>query len=368
MGEFSLHSVSVRIPAGDYVVVLGPTGAGKTVLLECIAGLLRPDSGEVWLDGENMTAEPPERRGIGYLPQDYALFPHLTVRDNMQFGLRVQRRDAEAAQAVADLAGMLGIGGLLDRYPATLSGGEKQRAALGRALAVRPRVMLLDEPLSALDASTRQQIGAELREIHDRVGITTVHVSHDFEETLRLADRVVLVDRGRIVQIGTPQELFRKPESLFAAHFVRGENIFEGTVRGRATESVVRIGDLDLACRTACRGAVHVMVRPEDLEPLAPEHAERAVNVIRGRIRRVEDRGSATALVTEGHPPITALLGRCAQRRVCLEPGREITLFVDPDRVHVFADETRDGTDRSTHALSGVHINSNRNATRRTEP
>ncbi|OGV73277.1 MAG: hypothetical protein A3K19_14440 [Lentisphaerae bacterium RIFOXYB12_FULL_65_16] len=343
LGAFSLRDVSLHVERGEYFVVLGPTGAGKTVLIECIAGLLRPDAGQVWIDGRDVTADAPESRRIGYLPQDYALFPHLTVRENLEFGLWAQRRLGEASAKVEWLSGLLGIGPLLGRYPHNLSGGEKQRVALGRALAIEPRLMLLDEPLSALDVATREQIGKEIRDIHDRTGITTVHISHDFEETLRLADRVALIRAGQVVQVGTPQDLFRRPASLFAARFVRAENLYSGVVPNGTAAVCVQTGGVDLRCETDLRGPVHVAIRADDVLVLSPDERPAHLNLIEGRIVRVQDRGAMVAVEVSGALDMTALLSRGDWRRLSPSAGAAVTLGFAPEAVHVFRDEEESG-------------------------
>jgi molybdate/tungstate transport system ATP-binding protein len=191
LGEFDLRNISLEVREGEYFVLLGPTGTGKTVLVECIAGLHRPKSGRIFLNGRDITDLPPEERGIGYVPQDYALFPNLTAFENIAFGLRVRKfPEAMVRRKVQELAEWLGITYLLHRLPLTLSGGEKQRVALARALAVEPKVLLLDEPLAAVDEQTRERLCRELKAIQRQTGATFVHVSHNFEETLAVADRI----------------------------------------------------------------------------------------------------------------------------------------------------------------------------------
>ena len=236
--EFRLCDINLEIAAGEYFVVLGPTGAGKTVLLETIAGLHRPRRGRILLAGEDITHAPPERRGIGFVYQDYALFPHLSVAGNIAFGLRLRGMGrGEIEKRVAAIGRLLGIEHLLHRMPGTLSGGEAQRVALARALVIEPRLLLLDEPLSALDPETREGLQRELGRIHRELGTTTIHVTHDFEEAVALGDRIAVLreDRldeglreGRIVQVGRPEEIFRRPASEFVARFVGVRNIFRG--------------------------------------------------------------------------------------------------------------------------------------------
>ena len=223
LGRFELHSLNLEITRGEYFTILGPTGVGKTKLLEIIAGLQTIESGEVWIDNENVSDLPPERRRVGFTYQDYLLFPHLTVRKNIAFGLHNRPR-SERNQRAAEVARLLRIEHLLDRTVLGLSGGEQQRIALARALAPEPRVLLLDEPLSALDPSNRKAVRNELVALHNQLGTTTVHVTHDFEEALSVSDRLAVMNSGEIVQVGPPEEVINRPNSRFVADFFGLEN------------------------------------------------------------------------------------------------------------------------------------------------
>ena len=337
LGEFQLQDIDLDIRDREYFVVLGPTGAGKTVLLECIAGLTWPAEGRIWLGGRDVTALPPEQRQVGYLPQDYALFPHMTVRENLGFGLLVRRRSAEIPAKIARFAELLGLEPLLDRLPSRLSGGEKQRVALGRALAIDPEIMLLDEPLSALDVATRERIGDELRRLHDRTGITSLHICHNFDETLRLADRVALMHQGRIVQVGTPDDILRRPNGLFAAGFVRAENIFAGVADETGPLARLRLGTATLRAAVAFRGALYATIRPDDVEIEPPEAASVGEpNRWRATVERVEVRGDGYALHTMGALPITAFVSRPQWRRCQYAPGSAVSLHLPPPVIHTF--------------------------------
>jgi ABC-type Fe3+/spermidine/putrescine transport system ATPase subunit len=205
LDKFHLHHVDLAINDGEYVVLLGPTGSGKTVILECIVGLNRRHKGKILIDGVDVTHYFPEERNVGYVPQDYALFPNMTVEQNLAYGLRIRRATRSViTEKVTAMLAQLGISGLASRFPVKLSGGEKQRVALGRALLTDPRVLLLDEPLSALDGTTRRDLTARLRETQRSVRGTFLHVCHHLEEALEVADRIVIVRNGRIVQVGTP--------------------------------------------------------------------------------------------------------------------------------------------------------------------
>src|SRR5919197_1594873 len=221
-GEYvALDDVSVEVEAGSLTALLGPSGSGKSTLLRVIAGLERPDSGQVCLDGRDVTDIPPQRRGVGFVFQHYAAFKHMTVWENVAFGLRIRRRPrAEIRQRVAELLELVQLARLGDRYPAQLSGGQRQRMGLARALAVDPKVLLLDEPFGALDARVRKELRVWLRRLHDETRTTTVIVTHDQEEAMDVADRVVVMNAGRIEQIASPRDLYDKPANEFVMSFV----------------------------------------------------------------------------------------------------------------------------------------------------
>jgi ABC-type Fe3+/spermidine/putrescine transport system ATPase subunit len=223
-GAFTLKEITFQVAHSEFFVVLGPTGAGKTVLLETIAGLHSPTRGRVFLGGRDVTLLPPEQRGISIVYQDYALFPHLKVKENITYGLRFRHEFRRTEKNWREVVNLLGIGHLLARYPGSLSGGEKQRVALARALVTQPQMLLLDEPLSALDPGTRKEIEQELKKLHLALGLTTVMVTHNFGEVFALADRVAVILDGALAQVGTPQEVFRSPKSREVARFVGIEN------------------------------------------------------------------------------------------------------------------------------------------------
>jgi sulfate/thiosulfate transport system ATP-binding protein len=240
-GDFAaLDDVSLDVAPGSLTALLGPSGSGKSTLLRIIAGLEQPDAGHVEIDGQNVTAVPPQRRGIGFVFQHYAAFKHMSVRDNIAFGLRIRREPRGAVkERVDELLEIVGLTGWADRYPAQLSGGQRQRMALARALAVRPRVLLLDEPFGALDANVRQELREWLRRLHDEVHVTTVLVTHDQEEAMSVADSLTVLDHGRVQQIGTPRELYERPANPFVMRFL-------GPV-SRIGERLIRPHDLALA-------------------------------------------------------------------------------------------------------------------------
>ena len=221
-GDFTaLDDVSVEVPSGSLTALLGPSGSGKSTLLRVIAGLEQPDSGEVYISGEEATGVSPQNRGVGFVFQHYAAFKHMTVWDNVAFGLAVRKRPKAAIkERVAELLDLVQLNGLAKRYPAQLSGGQRQRMALARALAVEPKVLLLDEPFGALDARVRKELRAWLRRLHDEVHVTTIFVTHDQEEAMELADQIVLMNQGRVEQIGGALDLYERPANEFVMTFI----------------------------------------------------------------------------------------------------------------------------------------------------
>ena len=230
-GAFTaLDQVSVEVPGGSLVALLGPSGSGKSTLLRVIAGLERPDTGTVLLDGADVTSIPTQRRGVGFVFQHYAAFKHMSVRENVAFGLKLRRMPKRDVRArVDELLELVQLGGLAERYPAQLSGGQRQRMVLARALAVRPKVLLLDEPFGALDARVRAELRAWLRRLHDEVHVTSVFVTHDQEEAMELADRIVLMNHGRVEQVGDPRDLYERPANDFVMRFVGPVTSFGGS-------------------------------------------------------------------------------------------------------------------------------------------
>jgi sulfate transport system ATP-binding protein len=239
-GDFAaLRDVSLEVPTGSLTALLGPSGSGKSTLLRVVAGLERPDAGEVLIAEEDVTGEAPQRRGVGFVFQHYAAFKHMTVYENVAFGLRIRHRPrAEIRDRVGELLRLVQLEGFASRFPAQLSGGQRQRMGLARALAVDPKVLLLDEPFGALDARVRKELRAWLRRLHDETRTTTVIVTHDQEEAMEVADRIALMNEGRIEQVGTPRELYERPENEFVMSFVGPVN--------RVGDAWIRPHDLEL--------------------------------------------------------------------------------------------------------------------------
>ncbi|MER3409323.1 MAG: sulfate ABC transporter ATP-binding protein [Thermoleophilia bacterium] len=252
-GDFvALDDVTLEIEEGSLTALLGPSGSGKSTLLRIIAGLERPDRGHVLISGADVTTLPPQKRGVGFVFQHYAAFKHMTVRENIAFGLTVRRRPKhEIRERVDRLIRLVQLEGMADRYPAQLSGGQRQRMALARALAPQPRVLLLDEPFGALDARVRRELRSWLRRLHEEVHVTTLFVTHDQAEAMELADKIALLNRGRLEQVGPPRELYERPRSAFVMRFLGDANVLDG--------GLVRPHDLEIGSQPRA-GALEAMV------------------------------------------------------------------------------------------------------------
>ena len=304
-GQFvALDDASIEVPSGSLTALLGPSGSGKSTLLRVIAGLERPESGTVELDGVDVTRLVPQKRGVGFVFQHYAAFKHMTVRENVAFGLKVRKRPrAEIRTRVDELLELVQIAGWADHYPAQLSGGQRQRMALARALAVEPKVLLLDEPFGALDARVRKDLRAWLRRLHDEMHVTTIFVTHDQEEAMELADQIVLMNQGRIEQAGGPRELYEEPANEFVMGFVGPVN---------------RFGDS--------------FVRPHDLELKIEPNGETTA----GTIERVVHLGFEVRveLVLEDGRDLWAQVTRDEAEELELGPGAKV--FVRPRHSKVF--------------------------------
>lgn len=265
----ALNNISLDFPEGQLVALLGPSGCGKTTLLRIIAGLESSDSGQVILEGEDSTNVHVRERKVGFVFQHYALFRHMTVFDNIAFGLRVRPRatrpnEAEIKKRVTRLLDLVQLGFLADRYPAQLSGGQRQRIALARALAVEPRVLLLDEPFGALDAKVRKELRRWLRTLHDELHITSIFVTHDQEEALEVADQIIVMNKGNVEQIGSPREVYEKPATPFVFDFLGQANRFEG----QNNNGLVQIGEDQIRvplAKDAPEGEVIAFIRPDEL-------------------------------------------------------------------------------------------------------
>ena len=314
-GDFAaLDNVDFEVPSGSLTALLGPSGSGKSTLLRAIAGLDQPDTGSITINGRDVTHVPPQRRGIGFVFQHYAAFKHLTVRDNVAFGLKIRKRPkAEIKEKVDNLLEVVGLAGFQTRYPNQLSGGQRQRMALARALAVDPHVLLLDEPFGALDAKVREDLRAWLRRLHDEVHVTTVLVTHDQAEALDVADRVAVLNKGRIEQVGSPTAVYDTPANAFVMSFLGAVSSLNG--------SLVRPHDIRVG-------------RNPEMAIAGDDDSVRATGVVRATIDRIvvlgfEVRVELTSAAD--HTPFTAQITRGDAEALGLKEGD--TVYVRATRI-----------------------------------
>lgn len=345
-GRFTaLNDITLDFPTGELVALLGPSGCGKTTLLRIIAGLEQADSGQVLLDGEDASSTHVRERQVGFVFQHYALFKHMTVFDNVAFGMRMKPRgqrpsEAKIKEKVHELLNLVQLDWLADRFPSQLSGGQRQRIALARALAVEPRVLLLDEPFGALDAKVRKELRRWLRKLHDELHITSIFVTHDQEEALEVADRVVLMDHGKVEQIGTPEEVYRHPATPFVYGFLGSVNFFHGRVEGET----VRVGEdtLPHEPHDFDHGAeVVAFARPHELDVDANPISTAG---IAARVHRVLAFGVTARVELDGINGSTGLhfeveMTRDRVLELGLKDGQTVRLV--PSRLKVFPQERR---------------------------
>ncbi len=338
LGDFRLEDVSLEIDEGEYMVILGPTGAGKTILLETVAGIHFPDSGKLFLGGRDITKLPPRLRGVGMVYQDYTLFPHLSVAKNIRFGVPYSEIPKTRSEArIAELVELLGIEYLLHRYPGTLSGGEKQRVAIARALITEPEVLLLDEPLSALDTETRGKLREELRRLHRHTHVTMVHVTHSLDEAFLLEHKMAIMNQGEIVQVGEPEEVFRRPTSKFVANFLGVNNIFQGVLTPGKGLSSFAMDGLVILTTSQISGDVHACIRPEDILVSLKPLDSSARNAFQGTIVEVSNTGAVINVGVDVHGVMfTAAITRRSFYDMGLEVGRHIFITFKTVDVHVF--------------------------------
>jgi molybdopterin-binding protein len=340
LGEFSVRDVSLEIRCNEYFIILGPTGAGKTVLLESIAGIHAPDSGRIFLGDREITSTEPRLRNIGMVYQDYMLFPHLTVEDNIAFGLR-QREipPSEQRATVEEMSSLLEIRHLIKRYPGSLSGGEQQRVALARALVLKPEILLLDEPMSALDGRTRERMRRELSRIQRLTGTTIVQITHHFDDVFALADRIAIMRDGRIVQVGETSKVFLHPSNAFVAEFLGIGNIIRGNSSrsGDIARITTRSGPVFYAASSIV-GEVVATLHAEDVILSQAPFASSARNCLSGTVTEVIPFGSTVRIILDVGFPLTALLTRESCCDLQIEPGCNIYATFKASAVHVIPD------------------------------
>jgi multiple sugar transport system ATP-binding protein len=380
-GPLAVDHVDLEIRDGEFMVLVGPSGCGKSTMLQMLAGIVEVSAGSIHIGEQDVTRLDPRKRDVAMVFQSYALYPHLTVRGNLGFGLKLRGAGKdEIARRVDEVARILGLDELLDRKPGALSGGQRQRVAMGRAIVREPRAFLMDEPLSNLDAKLRVSMRAQLSRLHERLGITTVYVTHDQVEAMTLGDRVAVLRRGVLQQCDTPQALFERPANLFVAAFIGSPamNLVEAEVQG----GEARFGScrLALGAGSALQGRVILGLRPHDLA-LAGPATDPAWPRIPGRVEVVEELGTETQLVVGIDAPRLradavrdaldaapgddvlladedrATLTAVVDPRTRLANGVTVELAIDPARLHAFDPETgaafaRDGAPAAEHALA----------------
>ncbi|HNT33684.1 MAG TPA: sulfate ABC transporter ATP-binding protein [bacterium] len=338
-GEFTaLDNVSLRVPKGDLVALLGPSGCGKTTLLRIIAGLENADEGRVLFDGEDATHHRVQERRVGFVFQHYALFRHMTVFENVAFGLRVKPKrfrpsEQEIKDRVQELLGLVHLEWLADQYPSQLSGGQRQRVALSRALAVEPKVLLLDEPFGALDAQVRKSLRRWLRRLHDEIHVTSVFVTHDQEEALEVADRVVIMKDGTVVQSGTPVEVYEQPATAFVYKFLGNVNHFPGTI----SEGKAHVGNMAFDLPAEAQGqTASIYVRPHEM---ILDHSPFGDRCFRASVRHINPAGPyvKVELITDWGESVDVEISREEYQRLNLT--RDAEVYASPRETKIYLEQ-----------------------------
>jgi molybdate/tungstate transport system ATP-binding protein len=339
IGEFFLRDLNLTIQDKEYFVILGPSGAGKTVFMECIAGIHKVRKGEIWVDKSDITRLAPEERRLGYVPQDYVLFPFLNVRENISFGMkRFKYGKLQIEKQVTALADLLGIGDLLERDTRSLSGGEKQRVALARALAPSPRLLLMDEPLSSLDVQTAAYLRLELRRIHQELGITTIHITHNHQEAEEMAERIAIMNGGRIEQVGQTQDVFFSPENAAVSSFIGSLNILNCDSCRELVPGLVEVdcGGLRVIIPHDEGDLKKIAISPRDVYvsdvlPIGP-----SVNRYKGTVMGIECNNSRSKLnIKIGGISVQAEMPCDLAKEMSIEVGKEVYVILKLRRLKV---------------------------------
>lgn len=337
MGDFKLENFNLDIFKNEYFVLLGPTGAGKTVILEIISGMYKPDLGEVWLNNKNVTKAVPEARHIGFVYQDYMLFSNLDVKGNIIFPLTIKKEAVDTINGkLQRMTELLNISGLLKRHTSTLSGGEQQRVALARALINEPEVLLLDEPLSALDPRSKEMFQQELKGIHQKTKTTVIHITHDFNEAFLLADRIGIMQSGKLIEVGASEELFKRPKSSFVAEFLGMENIYHGIISEKENGGIVNIGSIEISGVTSLKGKVNVAIRPEDIIISKETFHSSARNALQGKIISMVPQGLMVKLKLDVGIPLSVVLTEKSREDLNIKAGDQVTAIFKSTAVHIF--------------------------------
>ena len=336
----AVDGINLHMPSGEFFSLLGPSGCGKTTTLRLIAGFERPTSGRVELDGEDMAHTPPHKRNVNTVFQSYALFPHLSVADNVAFGLRFKDiSKSEVKRKVGEALALVRLEGLDKRRPSQLSGGQQQRVALARALVLNPAVLLLDEPLGALDAKLRKALQIELKTIQEEVGITFVYVTHDQEEALTMSDRIAVMSGGHVEQVGPPEEIYEEPATAYVADFLGVSNLMDAVAEGSTGDGLcrVKLGEFELhggRGETRARGDVKVVIRPERVR--VEPHGASGANRVPGMVRRSVYLGSSTQLIVQmAHGETVQVLVQNTGEALPFSQGDPVSLFLPPEALRV---------------------------------
>jgi len=336
----ALENINLQIHDKEYFSLLGPSGCGKTTLLRLIAGLIEPTSGEIYIENKRVDKIPPEDREIGFVFQTFALFPHMTVWENVLYGPKVKNFNLKAAEAVGDeVLEMVKLHERLDAYPGELSGGMMQRTAVARALAAGAKILLLDEPLGQLDAKVRNEIRYEIRKMAKDLGLTAIHVTHDQSEAMSISDRIAVMKKGKIVQVGSPQELYMNPKSLFVAHFIGESNFIEGSinkVEGEDLEIELRGGS---KVHTICKdppknGMIILAVRPEVFT--VERGLIKKANSLSGKIDKVTFEGTFIRYVIRLKSDDLVVAIKPSLAEAWMDVGSEVTVSFAPEKTHIF--------------------------------
>lgn len=336
-GKFSLEDISFRVDSSETLVILGPTGAGKTVVIELLAGFRSPKSGSVLIDGSDISHLPPEKRKIGLLYQDYLLFPHLSVFDNIAYGLRKGGlKKGEIRSKIKEFAALIGIEDLLDRNPRKLSGGEQQRVALARTLIVEPEILLLDEPFSAVDPNTKEDLMRELRRILEKRKMPVIYITHDQVEAIDMADRIAVMNEGRVVQIDYPERVFSAPKSEFVANFVGIRNVYKGKATRVDGSTSVEIDDTRIFSSIDLEGEVHMTIRPEDVIVSRGRISSSARNSLRGKVVAIVEKRPVIYITADCGIEITSAITRESLNELNITLGDEIFMTFKAQNVNLF--------------------------------
>jgi ABC-type Fe3+/spermidine/putrescine transport system ATPase subunit len=335
---FALKDINLEVGQGEYFVLLGPTGAGKTLLLETIAGFHKIDRGKILFGGQDISAVPPEGREFGYVPQNYLLFPNMTVRKNVDFGLKMRRQtEADRKSKVDETLALFGLEPLADRMPATLSAGEKQKVALARVLVIKPRLILLDEPLSSIDADARRGFKDELKRVHQELQVTVIHVTHDQMEGFSLAERVAIIRNGQVIQVGDPKQVMDNPTDESTARLLGYENVYTAKLTQRNGDmSVVSVGRFIMKVSGIVKNEMcSIGVRPEDIiVSLEPPTSDK-LNVAKGVVVDYADLGPIVTVDVDAGLLVKAVVAKRQYIEMRLDQSDEVWLSFAPELVKI---------------------------------